>query len=566
MTASDTRIGLALSGGGFRAALFHIGVLARLAERDLLRWVDVISTVSGGSIIGAYLYLKIKQLLEGRRPDHLQPSRNAYVQLVREVETDFLAAVQKNMRVRTLADRRKNALMLGQKYSSTTRLAELFNEHFFEAVADVPGHILLQDLPIQADPDHSAGSRIPTLILNATALNTGHLWQLTGTSVGELPLQYDVDNPTMPLLEKLYFADPKLTPRQRTRLRTLTLGQAVAASCCVPGLLEPLRLEGLYQTDAGEDVTLSLVDGGVFDNQGLVSLLAEQCTHIICSDASDLLKWQATSSDRLLNIAMRANEIMMDRIRTKLLGELFERNSGRYAFFHLGDEVGQRIFPHDAHRFFHALSHIRTDLDSFTELEAYTLMYYGYRLSGEKLSGFRADPVAGTPPLTPGGGWNFLAIPTLAGDEQQRRRLLLHLEVGSKQFFKVFLLNKSLPYLIALTPLFLQIALIALALYLLPPLPPVPPLVWVLLAVIVLSIVAYSQNARINQFIDRVPRLRLLRGRLAIAMRPLGIPALAGLTAAVFAWIQLRIFDRLFLRYGRLNPDRKRPKAGRKAP
>jgi predicted acylesterase/phospholipase RssA len=31
------KVGLALSGGGFRASLFHIGVLARLAELDVLR-------------------------------------------------------------------------------------------------------------------------------------------------------------------------------------------------------------------------------------------------------------------------------------------------------------------------------------------------------------------------------------------------------------------------------------------------------------------------------------------------------------------------------------------------
>ena len=47
------KLGLALSGGGFRASLFHIGVLAALAERDLLRHVDVLSCVSGGSILGA---------------------------------------------------------------------------------------------------------------------------------------------------------------------------------------------------------------------------------------------------------------------------------------------------------------------------------------------------------------------------------------------------------------------------------------------------------------------------------------------------------------------------------
>lgn len=55
---NEKRLGLALSGGGFRASFFHIGVLARLAELDLLRPIEVISTVSGGSIIGAlYLFM-----------------------------------------------------------------------------------------------------------------------------------------------------------------------------------------------------------------------------------------------------------------------------------------------------------------------------------------------------------------------------------------------------------------------------------------------------------------------------------------------------------------------------
>ncbi len=54
MTVSaQPKIGLALSGGGFRAAFFHLGVLARLAELGLLRRIEVVSTVSGGSIVGA---------------------------------------------------------------------------------------------------------------------------------------------------------------------------------------------------------------------------------------------------------------------------------------------------------------------------------------------------------------------------------------------------------------------------------------------------------------------------------------------------------------------------------
>src|SRR5438105_5519370 len=48
-------IALCLSGGGFRAALFHLGALRRLNELGVLSTVETISSVSGGSIIAAYL-------------------------------------------------------------------------------------------------------------------------------------------------------------------------------------------------------------------------------------------------------------------------------------------------------------------------------------------------------------------------------------------------------------------------------------------------------------------------------------------------------------------------------
>ncbi|MEZ5583427.1 MAG: hypothetical protein R3F37_12400 [Candidatus Competibacteraceae bacterium] len=64
---------------------------------------------------------------------------------------------------------------------------------------------------------------------------------------------------------------------------------------------------------------------------------------------------------------MRANEILMYRIRGTILDALFDRPRAHHAFFHLGDPVGQRIFPVDAPAFVRALSHIRTDLDSFTD-------------------------------------------------------------------------------------------------------------------------------------------------------------------------------------------------------
>src|SRR5215203_7387738 len=48
-------VALCLSGGGFRAALFHLGALRRLHELGILSQVDTVSSVSGGSIIAAHL-------------------------------------------------------------------------------------------------------------------------------------------------------------------------------------------------------------------------------------------------------------------------------------------------------------------------------------------------------------------------------------------------------------------------------------------------------------------------------------------------------------------------------
>jgi NTE family protein len=50
------KIGLALSGGGSRAIAFHLGCLRALHRLGLLDRVAILSTVSGGSVIGAYFH------------------------------------------------------------------------------------------------------------------------------------------------------------------------------------------------------------------------------------------------------------------------------------------------------------------------------------------------------------------------------------------------------------------------------------------------------------------------------------------------------------------------------
>ena len=48
-------VGLAFSGGGIRSATFNLGVIQALASKNLLRFVDYLSTVSGGGYIGSWL-------------------------------------------------------------------------------------------------------------------------------------------------------------------------------------------------------------------------------------------------------------------------------------------------------------------------------------------------------------------------------------------------------------------------------------------------------------------------------------------------------------------------------
>src|SRR5438270_9048983 len=57
MVAAANKIGLALSGGGFRASLYHLGLVRFLRDANILPQVSHITSVSGGSIFAAHLVL-----------------------------------------------------------------------------------------------------------------------------------------------------------------------------------------------------------------------------------------------------------------------------------------------------------------------------------------------------------------------------------------------------------------------------------------------------------------------------------------------------------------------------
>lgn len=405
------KIELALSGGGFRASLFHLGVLARLAEMDVLRSVEVLSTVSGGSIIGAYYYLELKNLLEPTENSSL--TREDYVNLIRRVLHNFLCAVQKNLRVRAIGGPWANLKILFLPgYTRSIRLAELYQKYIFNKVPAGPScrktHAMsdLMIAPMGGGPKKEfnpakanwcLAAKVPVLLINTTTLNSGHNYHFTAKFMGEPPglTGFAVDMNAR--YRRVYYEDIG-----EPSLRQYPLGRAVGASACVPGLFEPLELKRLYP---GHEVRL--VDGGVHDNQGVTGLLDEGCSIILCSDASGQMDDQARPKAGRLGVIQRSFSIYMDRVREAEYQDLAGREeSGSLEglfFIHLKKDLEKEpvdwidcddptppqirpnTTPYNIDRDIQSrLSELRTDLDSFTDVEAYALMMSGYEMTRQQ--------------------------------------------------------------------------------------------------------------------------------------------------------------------------------------
>lgn len=477
------KVGLALSGGGFRASFFHLGVLARLAEMDVLRNVEVLSTVSGGSIVGAHYYLEVQHLLQ-TQPDQ-KISRESFVEIVRRVQEQFLAGVQTNLRMRALASFRKCFKLIASKtYTRSDHMGELYEEELYARVADAkPRPRRMADLLVQP-ADSKPGevfkpkfsnwrrrAKVPVLLLNTTSLNSGHLWHFTASWMGEPPGVVGAEVDANERYRRLYYGQAPTKALQDYRL-----GHAVAASACVPGLFEPLVIDGLYPGRV-----VHLVDGGVHDNQGVEGLLDEACTFVLCSDASGQMKDDENPAGGLLAPLLRSSQaIFMDRIREAeyqdLRGRVDSRALNGLFFVHLKQDLpsppldwehcqdpspppsSETVTPygvdHDVQR---QLAAIRTDLDSFTEVEAYALMLSGYLMTEQKFKALQQQHVDGGEPGTVGSfdveaprrDWPFLALEPIvklpARDTDPRRSDLgLQLSAGSSQFLKVWKLSQSL--------------------------------------------------------------------------------------------------------------------------
>jgi predicted acylesterase/phospholipase RssA len=474
------KVGLALSGGGFRAALFHIGVLAKLADIGVLNRIEALSCVSGGSIAGAHYYLELRNLFKAKENDD-QFKHSDYLSIVKNLESDFLEGVKKNIRTRVLAGWWSNVKMIFlSDYSRTMRVGELYEKHIFSRVDDKeddePRYLnKLRIEPKDEDPETFSPKRdnwrrknkVPMLILNATSLNTGHNWQFTASFMGEPPAPIDSEVDANPRLRRMYYED---APKRHQNIR---LGYAVAASSCVPGLFEPLALPGLY-----EDYTVRLVDGGVFDNQGTASLLEQGCSVLLVSDASGQMGETPDPSSGELGVLLRSASVSQERVRHSQFRELQARRRSSLLqglmFIHLKKDLNSDPVdwidcpdPYDASAdarppelrepltrygvrkdLQRPLSEIRTDLDSFTEGEAYSLMTSGYFMTEHEFTrGIQSHNVF--PDITDEqvkhrSSWRFLDVEEAFKQPGRAENLKKLLEAGGSLGFKIWRLSRPL--------------------------------------------------------------------------------------------------------------------------
>ncbi|MGZ8193248.1 MAG: patatin-like phospholipase family protein [Methylobacter sp.] len=577
------KLGLALSGGGFRASLYHIGVLAKLAEHDLLRHIEVMSCVSGGSIIGTHYYLELRRLFNVENKTDAEITREDYIKLVETIADDFLAGVQENPRVSLLANPWYNLkLIFSLSYSRTLRLGELYEELIYSRIKDNEGSAKrwLNNLYIYPEGNKnflprrdnwSRLSKIPELVINATTLNTGHNWQYTASWMGESPATIDTDVDGNDRYRRTYYDD---APDDYKNVR---LGSAVGASSCVPGIFEPLILNGLYK-----GFTVRLVDGGIFDNQGIESLLEQNCDIIISSDASGQLNTEVDPGGGIVKPLLRSNNTVMQRVRNSQFEDLKDRTrSGiikRFAFVHLkqgleGDDVSvvnstepPKVQPDPNARTPYGirkdiqelLANIRTDLDSFSDIEAYALMTSGYSAMEPALKYLR-----GLFPLNQEikRDWKFLQLEPIMtqseGSGEALERLKTNLKVSSRKVGKVWKLYKPLR-LTAIALIALSVIALVAIWFTHPGWKPFSPILSWLANSLTINIIlgAVVMLLIINFIMVMIGAKEAKLASLLLSFRDLPWRIVAGLGIGLVGWIfaliHLKVFDKWFKAIGRV--------------
>ena len=264
-------IALCLSGGGYRAMVFHLGALWRLNELGYLSKLDRISSVSGGSITAGLLGLKWRRLSFDQHG----------------VSPVFEAEVVGP--VRRLASKTidQGAIVGGIFLPGTIsdKVIAAYDKHLFDGAT-------LQDLP-----------DTPRFVINATSVQTGALFRFS----------------------RPYMADYRVGS---IRNPDLALAVAVAASSAFPPVLSPCRSSWIPSTwappsgqkseDLHREPFLSeavLTDGGVYDNLGLETAWKRYQTILVSNGGGKMQAEEEPHTDWARH-AIRINDIIDNQVRS----------------------------------------------------------------------------------------------------------------------------------------------------------------------------------------------------------------------------------------------------------
>lgn len=247
------RVGLALSGGGSRAAAFHCGTLLGLEEVGATHEIDVVSSVSGGSVFAAAWMAALWKSTS-----------------VRDFITFMQGELKRGFVLRSLNWRAIK--LLRPSYTRTNLLADTFDRVLMKGMT-------LKDLPEK-----------PLLCLNNSVMDTGQVGKFTKEGFSGTNISGPAGRSIIPMND-------------------FPVALAAAASAAFPVGLPPVYLlrgkhlpEGAAGGDLASHKKLSLIDGGVLENLGVQTLFKSQrfpTWNIIISDAGQKEEpWKAGVLDR----------------------------------------------------------------------------------------------------------------------------------------------------------------------------------------------------------------------------------------------------------------------------
>jgi NTE family protein len=263
-------MGLCLSGGGYRAMLFHVGTLLRLNEAAYLGKLDRISSVSGGSITAGVMGLHWKDL--GVNPRSPAPNFSIVVTEIRKIAShtiDIGSVLEGVFGPGNVSGKIRNS----------------YDEILFHGAT-------LQDLPDEP----------PRFIINATNVQSTVLWRFSKASMRDWRVG-EVKNPKIPL------------------------AAAVAASSAFPPILSPAELDlkkygCAFEPGSGDDLQTEpyiskviLTDGGVYDNMGLETVWKEYQT-VLVSDAGGHVEAEESPHADWARHAYRILDIVDNQVRS----------------------------------------------------------------------------------------------------------------------------------------------------------------------------------------------------------------------------------------------------------